>query len=53
MPTSALSRSMASLAIVVGVFAATLAAPTAQAADGGDRKVARTRRSGPCWPPTP
>lgn len=39
MPKSALTRSMASLAIVVGLLGTTLAAPTAQAADRGDRKT--------------
>ena len=37
MPTSALTRSLATLAIVVALLGATLAAPTAQAADRGDR----------------
>ena len=39
MPQSALSRSLATLAIVVGLLGATLATPTAVAADGGDRKA--------------
>jgi hypothetical protein len=40
MPTSALTRSLATLAVVVALLGATLSAPTAQAADRGDRKAA-------------
>jgi hypothetical protein len=40
MPKSALTRSVSALALAVGLLAATLAAPTAQAADGGERKAA-------------
>jgi hypothetical protein len=41
MPKSALTRSLASLAVVIGLVGTALAAPTAQAADrSGDRKAA-------------